>query len=92
MVRLGKGYRHWMVDLQPKSKKLKARGIGLIRKLGGVSEEEAVHCFERARGRVKTAILMARKGLSAPAAEKLLKQKRGFLHKALQQRPGARGG
>lgn len=84
MVRLGKVYRHWMVDLQPRSRKLVARGLRLIRSLGGVPEDEAARCFKRSGGRVKTAILMARLNISRAEAEKRLRKAKGFLHLALK--------
>jgi N-acetylmuramic acid 6-phosphate etherase len=84
MVRLGKVYKHWMVDLQPRSTKLVARGLRLIRRLGGASEEEAPALLKKAGGRVKTAIVMARRGVSRARAEALLKKNGGFLHKILR--------
>lgn len=83
MVRLGKVYGHWMVDLQPRSKKLVARGLRLVQRLGGVSEKEAAKLFRRAHGRVKPAILMARKNISFPEAQRLLKSRAGSLRKSL---------
>ncbi len=83
MVRLGKVYGHWMVDLQPRSKKLVARGLRLIQRLGGVSEKEALRLFRQARGRVKPAVLMARRGVSFTDAQRLLKSHRGSLRKSL---------
>ncbi|HRY29615.1 MAG TPA: N-acetylmuramic acid 6-phosphate etherase [Elusimicrobiota bacterium] len=84
MVRLGKVYRHWMVDLQPKSLKLKARGTRLIQLLGRVSEKEAANYLKKARGRVKTAIVMARNGISRLEAVSRLRRRGGFLHKVLK--------
>ena len=84
MVRLGKAYKHWMVDLQPRSEKLVARGLRLIRELGKVSDEEARDIFRSSGGRVKTAILMARKDLSRREAERRMKRSGGFLGKALR--------
>ncbi|MBI4397171.1 MAG: N-acetylmuramic acid 6-phosphate etherase [Elusimicrobia bacterium] len=83
MVRLGKVWGHWMVDLQPRSRKLTARGLRLVQALGGATEEEAMDCFKRAGGRVKVAILMARRKLSPSAARNLLDRHDGFLGKAL---------
>lgn len=84
MVRTGKVYGHWMVDLQPRSRKLVARGQRLIQGLGRVSESEAAEYFRRSGGRVKTAILMARKGVSRREAEQALGKAGGFLHAALR--------
>jgi N-acetylmuramic acid 6-phosphate etherase len=83
MVRLGKTYGPFMVDLQPRSKKLVARALRLVRSLGGVGDVEAGNLLRAAGGRVKTAILMARRGLSRRPAEARLRKAGGFLAKAL---------
>jgi N-acetylmuramic acid 6-phosphate etherase len=83
MVQLGKVYRNRMVDLQPKSRKLVERGIRLIRELGQVNEKEARRLFKDSRGRVKIAIVMARKQVSYLSAVRQLQQAGGFLRSVL---------
>ena len=83
MVRWGKVYDHWMVDLQPKSRKLVARSLQLVKDLGRVSEAQAKSLLEQAQGRVKPAILMARKHISYAQAVQQLSRADGFLRKAL---------
>jgi len=83
MVQSGKVYDHWMVDLQPKSRKLVARGMRLIQQLGRVSEKQAGKLFQQARGRVKPAILMARKNIYYTQALKQLSEAKGVLRKAI---------
>lgn len=83
MIQLGRVYQNWMVDLQPKSRKLRARALRLIERLGEVSPKEALDYFERARKNAKPAILMARKRLNYSQALKKLKSASGFLRKAL---------
>jgi N-acetylmuramic acid 6-phosphate etherase len=86
MVRLGKVYENWMVDLQPKSRKLMARGIRLVRLLGHVDPERAQKLFRQARGHVKPAIIMARQGLSLPEARRRLQDAGGRLRNALARK------
>lgn len=83
MVQLGKVYQNWMVDLQPRSKKLKARGVRILKELSGAGENRAQKFFNRAKGNVKLAILMAKKNLTYPQAKTVLKKTDGFLRKAL---------
>jgi N-acetylmuramic acid 6-phosphate etherase len=83
MVRIGKVYQNWMVDLQPKSKKLTARALRIIQQLGGVTPEKADYYLQKANKKVKLAILMAKKGLDYSSASKKLKKTSGFLEKAL---------
>ncbi len=85
MVRLGKVYGQWMVDLQPRSKKLVARGTNLIALLGGVSLPDARRLLSRSGGRVKTAIVMARKKISRQDAGRALKEKKGSLREVLNR-------
>jgi N-acetylmuramic acid 6-phosphate etherase len=61
MVRLGKVYGNRMVDLQPKSFKLRERGVRLVQELTGLSPAAARRVLGQARWSVKTAILMAKK-------------------------------
>lgn len=84
MIRLGKVYGNFMVDLQPRSHKLKARALRILKHLTRVSDREAVRLFEKAKGRVKVAILMAKKDLSYQEAVRVLKRNAGFLRKALR--------
>ena len=86
MVQLGKVYGNFMVDLQPKSKKLKARALRLIVELGGVSADEARRYLRQAKGRAKVAVLMARTGLSYRQALHRLAESKGLLRSCLDER------
>ncbi len=83
MVQMGKVYKNWMVDLQPKSRKLVFRGLNLIEKLGRVSPAEAQRLFQISKRQVKTAILMAKRKCEYSAAALKLKKSNGFLSRAL---------
>ena len=83
MVRSGKVYGHWMVDLQPKSRKLVERGKRFIRELGHVTAPEAERIFKETNGHVKVAILMAKRRISLEQAKMQLQQAGGFLGKVL---------
>ncbi len=82
-VRLGKTYGNWMVDLQPRSRKLRARGERLVQILGKASRLRARRYLSAAAGRTKVAILMARKQISARAAARLLRAAGGSLRRCL---------
>lgn len=84
MVKLGKVYGNWMVDLQPRSRKLEARALRIVEHFTGLPAEKAKRFFKKARGQAKVAILMARKKLSYPEALRILKKTNGFLRKALE--------
>src|SRR5204862_4139218 len=73
MTRLGKVYGNRMVDLQPRSRKLRARAARLVAEIGGVSPARARRLLAAARSRVPVAIVMARRHLSADAAARALR-------------------
>jgi N-acetylmuramic acid 6-phosphate etherase len=82
MVRLGKTYGNLMVDLRVTAAKLEDRGRRILRDLLGVGYEEAGALLESAGGRVKTALVMHRRGVEREEAERLLEAAGGFLRKA----------
>src|SRR5207244_4736840 len=52
MARLGRVYGNRMIDVQPRSRKLRDRALRLIEELGGVSRPRGAHALAAARGRV----------------------------------------
>ncbi len=85
MIRLGKVYGHWMVDLRPQSRKLRFRAQALVEVLGQVGWRRAATLLKEAGGSVKTAVLMALGGLERREAERRLKRAGGFLRQALAE-------
>ncbi|HZL72961.1 MAG TPA: N-acetylmuramic acid 6-phosphate etherase [Planctomycetota bacterium] len=83
MTRLGKVHENLMVDVQPTNAKLRARARRIVRELTGKDPEAAL---KAARGRVKTAVVMLRRGVGAREADRLLGAKRGVLRGALEGR------
>jgi N-acetylmuramic acid 6-phosphate etherase len=77
MVRLGKTYGNRMVDLVATNAKLRARSERLVRDLAGDVDARAL--LDAAGGSVKTAIVMARRGVDRSEAERLLRTARGRL-------------
>jgi len=89
MIRLGKTYGNRMVDLRVTSAKLEDRGRRLVRELAGVDDETAGALLEASGGRVKTALVMARRGVDRTTAERLLEEAGGFLRRAWETSPEA---
>ena len=88
MARVGKVYGNRMVDVQPRSRKLRARAARLVAELGDVSPARARQLLAAANGRVPVAIVMARRRLRSAAAAEALRAA-GSLRPALEQ-SGAR--
>jgi N-acetylmuramic acid 6-phosphate etherase len=83
MVKLGKVYGNRMIDLQPRSRKLRARAVRLIEEIAGVSRGRAQRALAAARGRARLAIVMARTGLGARGAAASLRRHGGNLRTLL---------
>jgi N-acetylmuramic acid 6-phosphate etherase len=74
MVRLGRVYGNRMVDLQPRSRKLRQRAVGLVQELAGASRAAAGRALRSAGGSVRVAIVIARTGRSASEARRALRE------------------
>jgi N-acetylmuramic acid 6-phosphate etherase len=83
MVRLGKVYLNLMVDLRPTSAKLVDRGRRIVSVAAGLRAREAARVLADADGEVKTAVVMARLGVSAGVARRRLVRARGHVRRAL---------
>src|SRR6266571_9528252 len=73
MARLGKMYGNRMVDLKPRSRKLRERAARLVAEIGAVPPARARRLLAAAGGRVPVAIVMARRDLPADAAARALR-------------------
>jgi len=83
-ARLGKVYGNRMVDLRPRSAKLRARALRLVVLLGRVSPREAEGLLKASGASAKVAIAMARLGVDAKEARRRLKAAAGSLRTALK--------
>jgi N-acetylmuramic acid 6-phosphate etherase len=86
MTRLGKVYGNRMIDLQPRSAKLRARAARLIEEIAGVSPARARAALSAAGGRVRLALVIARRDVSARAAAAALDGTGGVLRPLLEGR------
>ena len=82
MVRIGYVYGNLMVNVQTTNAKLVDRAVRIVSAIAGLDPEAAATLLQEA-GSVKSAIVMAKLGLSREAAEELLSTTRGNLRKAL---------
>jgi len=85
MTGLGRIYGNRMVDLQPRSAKLRERALRLIAEVGGVSRGRARRVFEDSGRRLRVAIVMARSGWDAAEASRALSAAGGSLRAVLQK-------
>ncbi len=92
MIRVGKTYGNLMVDLRAWNDKLVDRSQRIIMEATGLDRERAREVIRAADGRVKTAIVMARRGVSKEEAERLIDEHQGRLRPIVGDPPAvARG-
>jgi N-acetylmuramic acid 6-phosphate etherase len=87
MIRLGKTYGNLMVDLRAWNDKLVDRSQRIVMEAAGVDRTAARSAIEAADGNVKTAIVMARRGVPKTEAERLLAQHAGKLRSIVGDPP-----
>lgn len=83
MVKLGKTYSNFMVDLQATNSKLVDRSLRIVQQLTGLSAAEARELLTSCDGEVKTSIVCQRLGLSPEDARAKLAKANGRLRNAL---------
>lgn len=83
MIRIGKTYQNYMIDVQTTNKKLVERGCRFISEICSVDDNTAQQYLEAAGGNVKTACVMLAKKCTKEKAQQLLAQHNGILRKVL---------
>lgn len=85
MIRLGKTYGPYMVDMRASNTKLRRRALNMLGAITGARDEEAMLALTACNMHVKRAALMLLRNLSAPAAEQALAAAAGSLRRALRR-------
>ena len=84
MIRTGYVYGNLMVNVQPKNQKLADRARRIVAEASGLPYESAAELLTRARGNVKTAIVMGVLAVDCEGAEAKLAMTGGRLREALR--------
>ncbi|MBA3316932.1 MAG: N-acetylmuramic acid 6-phosphate etherase [Gemmatimonadales bacterium] len=90
MIRIGKTYGNLMVDLRAWNDKLVDRSQRIVMETTGLGREDARSVIQSAEGKVKTAIVIARRGVSRDDAERLLEEHGGRLREIVGDPPPVR--
>ena len=90
MIRLGKIYGNLMVDLRAWNDKLVDRSQRILMETTGLDRDGSSAVLDRAGGSVKTAIVMARRGVGREEAERLLEEHAGRLRTIVGDPPPVR--
>jgi N-acetylmuramic acid 6-phosphate etherase len=82
MIKIGKTYKNYMIDLQVNNAKLRERAIRFIKEITGTDEKTAEKVLLQSKS-VKTACVMIVKKCTQKEAEKLLRAQNGILRKII---------
>ena len=81
MVRIGKTYKNFMVDMNPSNIKLKNRAVRICAQISNKTEQQALQVLENNSFKIKEAILQLKYSIPFAQAQKLLKKHNGILRK-----------
>ena len=85
MIRIGKIFKGYMVDVQPTNQKLKQRAATILEKVTGIQKEEAVQKLEATDYDLKMAILSQIHGITPKESIDLLKENHMNIVKAMKK-------
>lgn len=85
MIKLGKVYGNYMVDVRAKNNKLKERSKKIIIDCTNVDRKTAEKYLEESGGNVKVAVFMILSGLGKEESIKLLCNSNGKIYKAMER-------
>ncbi len=83
MIKIGKTYQNYMIDLLPTNEKLKQRAKRIVITLTECDEQSAEITLEKANWKVKEAVIMIKKNIEFEAAQELLKMAHGKLREII---------
>ena len=87
---LGRVYNNWMVDVAPANRKLRERGLRILREATGASARQASRALAASGSNMRVALIMLKTGIDAAGAKRKLKENRGDLRLALGEGTGRR--
>jgi len=84
MIKIGKTYQNFMVDVQPTNKKLKDRAARIVSEIADITYEKAQDFLDKTSYQVKPAIVMSILDLSYEEAVDIIKKHNGRLRETLK--------
>jgi N-acetylmuramic acid 6-phosphate etherase len=89
MIKIGKTYENFMIDLKAVNEKLKDRAIRIVSQIAEVSHSEALASLLKCSWEIKTAIIMIKQKTDADSARLELKRHGGVLRRILNSENSA---
>ena len=91
MIKLGKVYKNYMIDVQPTNKKLRRRAVWMLTELTAAGETEAEKALKEADYSVREALVMLEGGTDHPRALECLAASGGDIELAVKKAKGEEG-
>ena len=85
MVKIGKVYKNYMIDVKPTNDKLTKRAVKITASIAEVDEQKAQEVLSANGYKIKHAILNLKYGLNEDKAERLIKENNGVLRKIFEK-------
>lgn len=85
MIKLGKVYENYMVDVSPTNQKLEVRACNMIKLFTDLDDQAAKDLFIASHKEVKTAIVMYLKKVDYKQAKVLLDKSQGHIRQAIKE-------
>lgn len=86
MIKIGKTYQNFMIDLNPTNEKLKDRAIRIVAQIAETTHVKAFEVLEKCNWEVKTAVASIVLNTDIETARQKLKQHCGVLRKLLSEK------
>ena len=86
MIKIGKTYENFMIDLNPTNEKLKDRAIRIVAQIAETTHANAFQTLENCNWEIKTAIISIKMGVDFDTARQRLKSCNGVLRKLLNKK------
>jgi len=83
MIKIGKTYENFMIDLQATNEKLKDRAIKIVSQIAGVTSSDAISMLMKSSWEIKVAIVALKLNIDVPKARLELKKHSGVLRKVI---------
>lgn len=85
MVKIGKVYKNYMIDVKPTNDKLKKRAVKIVAKIANVSEQDALSVLQQNEYKIKHSILKIKYNLDFDQADKIVSENNGVLRKIFEK-------
>ncbi len=86
MIKIGKTYENFMIDLNPSNEKLKDRAIRIVAQIANTTHAKAFEVLQNCNWEIKTAIVSISFNTDIETARQKLKRHNGVLRKVLNEK------